>query len=113
LRIFEAGANVLAKKKKRYVLYKTDEWNHPILWQWFRVSLDYKIDWTKQTFFCELFSDFRKWEAIYDPDAVETKLDNLNFVAGFESEELAINHGIEKGWLNEVKAHMAKKIVVR
>ena len=93
----------MVKKKKRYVLYKTDEWNHPILWQWFSVSPNQKVDWMKQTFFCELFSDFTKWEAIYDPDKENTKLDNMNFVAGFESEDHARDHGSDKGWMKKVK----------
>ena len=97
----------MVKKKKRYVLYKTDEWNHPIIWQWFSVSLDQKIDWSKQTFFCELFSDFSKWQAVHDLDAGSTKLDNLAFVSGFESEALAIEHGLEKGWIK--KTHIKRQ----
>jgi hypothetical protein len=98
----------LSGKKKRYVLYKTDEWNHPIIWQWFSVSLDQRVDWAKQTFFCELFSDFTKWQAVYDRDAGSTKLDNMLFVAGFESEALAIEHGQGKGWMK--KTAMAKGV---
>ena len=93
----------MAKKKKRYVLYKTDEWNHPIYWQWFSVSPDQKVDWTKQTFFCELFSDFKKWVAIYDTEPKNTKLDNMIFVSGFEDEALAIGYGYEKGWAKKIK----------
>ena len=99
----------MGKKKKRYVLYKTDEWNHPILWQWFSVSLNQRVDWMKQTFFCELFSDFTKWQAVYDLEAGSTRLDNMHFVAGFESEQLATEHGVEKGWMNKTKAVVAKK----
>lgn len=93
----------MAKKKKRYVLYKTDEWNHPILWQWFSVSSDQRIDWARQTFFCELFSDFSKWQAVHDSDAGSTKLDNMIFVAGFESEALAVEHGVNKGWIKRAR----------
>ena len=102
----------MTKKKKRYVLYKTDEWNHPIYWQWFSVSLDQKVDWTKQTFFCELFSDFSKWEAVHDSDAGNTKLDNMIFVSGFENEALAIEHGLEKGWIKNTKGVMTGKTAV-
>ena len=98
----------MAKKKKRYVLYKTDEWNHPILWQWFSVTLDQQVDWTKQTFFCELFSDFTKWQAVHDPDAVNTKLDNMIFAIGFESEASAIEHGLEKGWIKKTRTVAAR-----
>jgi hypothetical protein len=82
--------------KKRYVLYKTDEWNHPIYWQWFSVSASHQVDWAKQTHFCVLFSDFAKWEAVYDTDAANTKLDNMQFVCGFEAKALAIEYGVNK-----------------
>jgi len=89
----------MPSKKKRYVFYKTDEWNHPIYWQWFSVSVDYKVDWAKQTHFCTLFSDFTMWEAIYDTSAKDTKLENMAFIAGFESKEMAIKYGAKKGWM--------------
>lgn len=98
----------MTRRKKRHVLYKTDEWNRPIFWQWFSVSPDQKVDWARQTFFCELFSDFTKWEAIHDPDAENTKLDNMLFVSGFESEAQAIEHGLAKGWMKKIEAGRIK-----
>lgn len=95
--------------KKRYVLYRTDEWNHPIYWQWFSVSLDYKVDWARQTHFCVLFSDFTRWEAIFDTNVKNTKLDNMAFICGFESEILAIEHGARRGWMKNARGMKARK----
>jgi hypothetical protein len=101
----------MPKRKKRYVLYKTDEWNRPIYWQWFSVCRQYRVDWSKQTHFCVLFSDFDKWEAVYDTDAINTKLDNMDFVSGFESESLAIEHGRRKGWIKSVRGGKTDKLI--
>ena len=61
------------------------------------------MDWAKQTHFCVLFSDFAKWEAVYDSNPTNTKLDNMKFIGGFESEALAIAYGRKKGWIKVKK----------
>lgn len=98
----------MPRNQKRYVLYRTDEWNHPIYWQWFSVSANYKVDWAKQTHFCVLFSDFRQWEAVYDADASNTKLDNMLFISGFASERLAIEYGVKKRWIPNAAAQIRR-----
>ena len=99
----------MPSNRKRYVLYKTDEWNHPIYWQWFSVSASHQVDWAKQTHFCVLFSDFNKWEAVHDSDSTNTKIDNMKFISGFESKIFAIDSGRKRGWLKNARARQPKK----
>ncbi len=90
-------------KRIRYVLYKTDDWNRPLYYQWYRVSLKYGAGWAGKSFFSYLLSRLEDWEPLFDQDPTETVLENMRFVAGFETKEAAISHGKQKGWMSRTK----------